>query len=128
MKKNCVLLLIPALMLSATLATAEQIVTERKEVGGDTVIYCSPNDRGEHISRAYITIYQNPEGVAPVVREEMEVSSVEGRASFVVPGRYSAISGRCRMLVDSDQSPAGVTPLAEDSKRILNQEFFFVSR
>jgi len=126
MKIQPILTLGLACCLAASAVWAGQIVVEKKELGGDTIIYCSPAGT-ERISRAHITIYQTSEGMPLVAREEMEVAADGNKASYVLLGLHRQIDGRCRLLVDSDQTPAGVTPLSENSNRILNQEFSFVS-
>ncbi|NTV13872.1 MAG: hypothetical protein HGA96_08100 [Desulfobulbaceae bacterium] len=126
MKKNHTLAVVIAFCLVAGSAWSAEIVAEKKEQGADTIIYCSPTS-SERITRAYITIFQTSAGMPQVVREEMEVSADGNKASYVLTGRHQKIDGRCRMLVDSDATPAGVTPLADNSDRILNQEFAFVS-
>lgn len=113
------------LVLSA--AWAGEILVEKKELAGNTIIYCSSAATAERISRAHITIYRTSEGMPLVAREEMEVAAAGNKASYVLLGLHRQIDGRCRLLVDSDPTPAGVTPLSENSHRILNQEFSFVS-
>ena len=78
-------------------ATADEIHANIEKIDGDTVVSCSPLQKGD-IDRAYFTLYETDDNVLSVSRQEMTVSR-DNIATYRLPGIHNVVGGICKFIM-----------------------------